>query len=190
MAENKNSAILKTGGMLCAITAVSALLLSAVNSVTAPVIEKNETEKTQNAMENVMSDADFFVPIDFTPAEEYESVSGIYEAKQKPDKTIGWCVLASPNGYGGAVNMIVGVGSDMKVTGVDIVSQSETAGLGSKSTEPEFRGQFVGKGKIDKVVKSGAGENEIDAITSATITSKAVTKGVNEAIAASEHFGE
>lgn len=187
MAENKTSSILKTGGILCAITAVSALLLGAVNSFTAPIIEKNETEKTQKAMKNVMSEADSFEELEFDPSEEYESVNKIYEAK-KGGETVGWCVSAGPNGYGGAVNMIVGVGRDMKVTGVDIVSQSETAGLGSKSTEPEFRGQYVGKGRIDKVVKSGAGENEIDAITSATITSKAVTKGVNEAISAAELF--
>lgn len=189
MAENKTSSILKTGGILCAITAVSALLLGAVNSFTAPIIEKNEMEKTQNAMKNVMSEADSFEIVEFVSSEEYESVKEVYEAK-KGEEIVGWCVSASPNGYGGAVNMIVGVDKDMKVTGVDIVSQSETAGLGAKATEPEFREQYVGKGRIDKVVKNGAGENEIDAITSATITSKAVTKGVNEAIAASELFGE
>lgn len=189
MAENKAGVILKTGGILCAITAAAALLLGSVNSVTAPIIKKNEEAKMQAAMSNVMPKADSFDALEFASSEECESVEAVYTAK-KNGEAIGWCVSASPNGYGGAINMIIGVSSDLKVTGVDIVSQSETAGLGSKSTEPEFRGQYVGKGKISKVVKSGAGENEIDAITSATITSKAVTKGVNDALTASELFGE
>lgn len=193
MSENKMSnptaQIFRTGGILCAITAVSALLLAAVNSVTAPVIDKNETAKMQAAMNNVMSAADSFEEIEFTASEDCESVDKIYAAK-KGGETVGWCVSASPNGYGGAINMMVGIDKNMLITGVDIISQSETAGLGSKSTEPEFREQYIGKGRIEKVVKSGAGEDEIDAITSATITSKAVTKGVNEAITASELFGK
>ena len=78
--------------------------------------------------------------------------------------------------------MIVGVDNDLKVTGVEIISQSETAGLGAKCTEDGFKAQFVGKTENIAVTKNGAKDNEIDAITSATITSKAVTKGVNDAI--------
>ncbi|MCH5184943.1 MAG: RnfABCDGE type electron transport complex subunit G [Oscillospiraceae bacterium] len=181
MQENNGIKILKTGGILCAVTAVAALLLACVNNFTAPVIEQNMIEKTNNAMKSVMPEADSFEEIDFEPSEECESVNSVYEAK-KDGETIGWCVSAGPNGYGGAIEMIVGVNGDMTVSGVDIISQSETAGLGAKATEPEFRMQYKGKGKIEKVVKSGAGDNEINAITSATITSKAVTKGVNESV--------
>ena len=189
MAETKR--ILKTGGILCAITAVAALLLGAVNSVTAPRIELNNYKKMQTAMQNVMKDADFFTEdTSFTPSDETADVSAVYTAEIKGNEIVGCCVSVSPNGYGGAIDMIVGVDKDLKVTGVDIINQSETAGLGSKSTEPEFREQYVGKSAIDKVVKTGAKENEINAISSATITSKAVTKGVNEAIEAAKNVME
>jgi electron transport complex protein RnfG len=186
----EKSRILKTGATLCAITAVAALLLAVVNSVTAPIIAENTAEKTQAAMKNVMSDAQSFDIAEFSPSDSTEDVTEVYAAKKADGSVAGYCVSVSPNGYGGAIDMIVGIGSDFKVTGVDIISQSETAGLGAKSTEPEFRDQYVGKGTIDKVVKSGAAENEINAISSATITSKAVTKGVNEAISAAELIGK
>lgn len=181
--------ILKTGGILCAITAVAALLLGAVNTVTAPVIEENNNKKMQAAMQNVMKDADNFKEEPFDASDETADVSAVYKA-EKGGEFVGCCVSVSPNGYGGAIDMIVGVDKDLKVTGVDIINQSETAGLGSKSTEPEFREQYVGKSAIDKVVKTGAKENEINAISSATITSKAVTKGVNEAIEAAKNVME
>ena len=104
-------------------------------------------------------------------------VTAVYEAEGA-----GYAVMVSPNGYGGAVSMAVGVDGDGVVTGVDIISQSETAGLGANCTKEEFKEQFIGKKAGIGVSKSGAKENEIDAISSATITSKAVTKGVNAAI--------
>ena len=81
--------------------------------------------------------------------------------------------------------MIVGVDREKTVTGVKIISMSETPGLGSKAQEPEFNDQFIKKdvSKPLKVIKSGIiDENEIVAISGATITSTAVTSGVNAAV--------
>lgn len=192
MAENNSIKILKTGGILCGITAVAALLLAFVNSVTAPIIEENTQKKTQLAMKNVMAAADKFEKADITG--ENPLVTEVYIALKENGENVGYCISVSPNGYGGAIDMMVGVEKTMRVSGVDIINHSETAGLGSKAAEPEFRQQFVGKKKIEKVVKSAGNdeiikeqkENEIDAITSATITSKAVTDGVNAAISEAE----
>lgn len=185
MPESKAKSIIKTGLILFAITAVSALLLAVVNGVTAPIIESNSIEKTNASMRSVFNDAKDFVPVE-RDADTDKTVTGIYAAKDESTATIGACICVSPNGYGGAIDMVVGVGADGKVTGVDIISQSETAGLGAKAVEEDFRAQYVGKGTVSKVVKSGAKADEINAITSATITSKAVTAGVNTAVAEAE----
>lgn len=85
--------------------------------------------------------------------------------------------------------MLTGVSTDGKVTGISILSQSETAGLGAKSTDPAFSGQYKGlSAEEDVTVVKGqsASGNQIEAITGATITSKAVTLGVNAADAAAK----
>lgn len=187
MPESKAKSIIKTGLILFAITAVSALLLAVVNGVTAPIIESNSIEKTNASMRSVFKDAKDFVKVE-RDADTDKTVTEIYLAKDESSATIGACICVSPNGYGGAIDMVVGVGADTRVTGVDIISQSETAGLGAKAVEEEFRNQFIGKGIVNKVVKSNAEakDDEINAITSATITSKAVTDGVNTAISETE----
>lgn len=171
--------IVKVAIILFAITAVAAAILAAVNSVTAPVIAENERKAQEIAMKEVLPDATGFDKIDYT-INESSAVTEIYSSNA------GYAVKAAPKGYGGAISMIVGVDNDLKVTGVEIISQSETAGLGAKCTDSSFKAQFAGKTENISVTKNGAKENEIDAITSATITSKAVTKGVNDAILAAK----
>ena len=111
----------------------------------------------------------------------------IYEGKTKDKKVIGHCIKVEPIGYGGAISMIVGVGDDGKVRGVKIISMSETPGLGARANEPGFTDAYKGKSGDIKVKKSGTpADNEISAISGATITSKAVTEGVNLAVAVAE----
>lgn len=184
---SQTSEIIKTGMVLFAITAVAALALAVINTITAPIIQVNNIEKTNVSMKNVMQTAEKFEKIELSEDTD-KIITEIYNAVDSDGNTVGACVCVSPNGYGGAIDMVVGVGNDGKVTGVDIINQSETAGLGSKSTEPEFKDQYIGKGTITKVVKAGAKEDEINAISSATITSKAVTTGVNTAVAVAEEL--
>lgn len=168
--------IVKVGLILFLITALSAGVLAAVNSVTAPVIAANNQKKQDDAMARVLPGAAAFEKIELQK-DEASSVTGLYKADN------GYVVLCEPNGYGGAISMVVGV-KDGTVTGVDIIGQSETAGLGANCTKDEFKAQFTGKTADIGVSKNGAKDNEIDAISSATITSKAVTRGVNDALAA------
>ncbi|MFR2465176.1 MAG: FMN-binding protein, partial [Clostridia bacterium] len=87
-------------------------------------------------------------------------------------------------GYGGDMEMAVGIDADGNVTGVSIISHGETPGLGAKATEADFIDQYSGKNAKETltVVKGDAAENEISAISGATITSRGVTEGVNEAL--------
>ena len=179
--KTKSPGIIKTGIVLFLITGIAALILASVNNVTAPMIAANETEKQMTAMTKVLPEAGNFEEL--TDAVKSEDVLGIYAAKNG-DETVGYAVLVESMGYGGAISMVVGVDLDGKITGIDITNQSETPGLGANCAKDEFKNQFVGKTSEITVAKNNAKENQIDAITSATITSKAVTKGVNIAVEA------
>ena len=177
--KTKSSGIIKTGIVLFLITGIAALILASVNSVTAPMIAENETKKQMTAMTTVLPDAEKFDEL--ADVAKDNGILGIYEGKNA-DKTVGYAVLVESMGYGGAISMVVGVDLEDKITGIDITSQSETPGLGANCTKDEFKNQFTGKTSEITVVKSNSKDNQIDAMTSATITSKAVTKGVNAAV--------
>ncbi len=175
------------------ITAISACVLAIINNITAPIIEKNTTDKQELAMKSVNENAVRFEKADMSALALVDlqcAVSGVYNAVDAQDKTIGYAVMVSTGGYGGEILLTVGIDTDLKVTGIDIISHSETPGLGAKCIKAEFKNQFIGKGADIQVVKSGAKDNQIDAITSATITSKAVTNGVNTAISAVKFIKE
>ena len=180
--KNEVFEIIRVGFILLVITALAAWILAMVNDVTAPVIEVQEKTKMQEAMKKVLPDAGEFEEIELNLSEN-TSVTKVYKSDE------GFAVMAEPKGYGGAVSIVLDVDNDLKVTGISIISQSETAGLGAKCTEEEWQKQFIGKTENITVSKNGAKDNQIDAISSATITSKAVTKGVNEAISAVKAIG-
>ena len=152
------------------ITTIVAGLLGLVNYVTANTIAEQIAQKAENAMRQVL-EADGYEPLDVP---EYSAVTAAYRAGDK-----GYVVRVAPNGFGGAIDMMVGVDVSGAVTGVAIVSQSETASLGANCTREDFRAQFTGKTGTLSVSKDGG---EIEALTGATVTSRAVTEGVNTAL--------
>ena len=174
--------ILRVGLILFAITAVAALILAEVNGITAPVISSQKAEKVEEAMLLVLPEASGFEEAE-AALDASSSVTQVFESDA------GFAVMASPKGYGGDISMVVGINKSLEVTGISIISQSETAGLGAKCVEEDWQKQFVGKTENIEVSKNGAKGNQIDAISSATITSRAVTKGVNDAIAAVKALG-
>ena len=180
--------IIKTAVILFLITGIAALILAVVNNFTAPIIAENSAKKQAAAMQNVLKDAEFSEENLAENVDDPE-ISEIYKA-QKDGSAAGYVVMVNPNGYNGAISMVVGIDAEGKVSGIDIISQSETAGLGANCVKDEFKDQFVGKSGEISVVKNDPKDNEIDAITSATITSKAVTSGVNKALAAAEMLEE
>ena len=163
---------------LLAITVVTSSPLSLVYTVTKPTIDALNEQTRQESMLAVMADATEFSEVQFT---ETTGVIGVNAAYNGTD-LLGYCVQVEPtSGFGGAISMMVGVSTDGAVTGVSILSHEETAGLGTKAMTEEFLGQYVGRtGTL--TVKTGA-DTDIQHISGATVTSSAVTDGVNIALA-------
>lgn len=173
-----------SGGMasliivLAAICVVTAALLGLINAVTIDAIAANTQAKTENAMNEVLP-ADQYEPIDcsYTSADDTVVVAA-YSAGDA-----GWVFEVTSSGFGGVVDMMVGVGADKTCTGVAIVTHAETSGLGANATKPEWREQFVGLEGTVGVTKDGG---TINAITGSTITSRAVCRAVTTALAAAD----
>lgn len=179
--------IIRIGMILFIITAISAVLLAFVNLKTAPKIAENEIQKTQEAMKVLLPEAASFEKLE--PSDN-PAVTERYLALDEAGNTAGTCVIASVNGYGGEIQVLTGVNAEGNVTGVDILSHSETPGLGANAVKEDFKGQFTGKSGELSVVKTNAGEHEINAMSGATITSRAVTEAVNTGISESARILE
>ena len=179
------NSILKLGLNLFVICAVAAGLLAGTNQITAPLIEQRNEQANNEARQAVLADATEFKILD---SKNYKSSSDVevvevYEGLNGSE-VAGYTIKVLPKGYGGEIELMVGITKDGTIAGVNIGNMSETPGLGARSKEEAFYGQYAGKPATElSVVKSGtAGETEIQAISGATITSKAVTCGVNAAV--------
>lgn len=169
--------IAKLGLVLLVITAVSAALLSIVNDVTKVVIQEKAMEANLVYMKELLPDADEFKVVENSAITEVEGAQEAYEAL-KGGSTIGYAVKTVSKGYGGDVVMVTGIQSDGTITGTRVASQSETPGLGSKITEPDFTSKFEGKSASSQISLG----TDIDSISGATVSSRAAVDGVNAAI--------
>ncbi len=160
----------KYAGVLFAITLVVAVLLGVVNMFTAPVIEQNTADKLKLATEAVLDgQIDYSTEADH-PIEGESTVQKITSYITLGDRVV-YVVKVVPTGYGGEIEMLVGFDNRGLVTGVEIVNMSETPGLGANAKgNTDWLSQFMGKG-----------QDELDAITGATVTSEAIQQGVNDA---------
>ena len=172
---------LRLGGTLFAVTAVTGLILGYVEFETRKAIERTHAEAKAEVLRNVLPEAESFKAVEMPSPDD--TITDVQEALSGAEK-VGYCLTVQSKGYGGLVNFVVGVTDKGTVRAINILSHSETPGLGAKSTEPEFYGQFTNREKLPlKVVKGAAeAEDEISAISGATITSNAVTSGVNAAV--------
>ena len=168
---------LKLGGILFLITGICVGILGTVNQITAPIIATNEIKAEEDAMKALITEAESFVTVDEV---QDEAVKKLCIAKQG-EETVGYVLRMEPNGYGGAIKMLIGIDPEGKVKGISILSHAETPGFGANAEKESFKGQFVDRKTPLAVSKGSAGENEIAAITGATITSAAVTDAVNTA---------
>ena len=200
----KKNTIIKDTLILTLITLVAGGLLGMVYEVTKePIAQQAEKEK-QEAYKAVFEDADSFeVCVEADDADlaayltengfEAQTVNEVMEAKDASGETIGYALnMTTSEGYGGDISFSMGVTLDGTLNGISILDINETAGLGMNATKDEFKGQFAGK-QVDafEVTESGAAsDNEINAISGATITSKAITGGVNAGLCAFEYVKE
>jgi len=165
--------ILKFGLLLGLICAVSAGTLSAVFSKVDPLIKENQRLEAIKKRKTVLPTAAIFEPVE---KDERTVHVGLDEA----GSPVGTAMTVDKRGYAGPITMTVGIGLDSKLTGLAIskLDQSETPGLGVKITLPKFLDMFTGLGMEE--VKLTADGGRIDAITAATISSRAVADGVRD----------
>ncbi len=167
---------------------VATALLGFTNQITAPKIEQLAIETENNAKKEVLSDAADFS--DKMTATLDETEYSYYEGLDSDKNVIGYVFTTSAKGYGGDIKVMVGVDKSGSVTGVSILEISETAGLGMNAKNESFLKQFLSKNGEISVIKNGTpADNEISALTGATITSKAMAKAVNTALALYKQVG-
>lgn len=184
---------------LFVITLVAGISLAFVNEVTKEPIAKAQDKARLEAYEVVYPNAEFKVmdnsdEILKASSKSLEkenlsqcSVDDVLAVTDKNGNLIGYVFSAtSPSGYGGDIKVAVGVSNKTnKITGFTVLSHSETAGLGAKATEDEFKSQFIGKSAngINYTKNGASNDTEIDALSGATITSNAVCEAVDSALA-------
>lgn len=189
-----NKTLVKDVLILFLITAIAGLLLGVVYNITAEPIAKQQQKLKEEAYQAVFTDAGSFEEYDCSDAVSVLESAGIASSDvtieevmtAKKDGDIAGYVMTVTDheGYGGDIQLVVGIQTDGTVNGISFLSISETAGLGMKAKEPAFMDQFADK-KVDAFVYTKTGktaENEIDALTGATITTNAVTNAVNGCI--------
>ena len=200
----KKNTILKDAMILTVITLIAGGLLGLVYEVTKKPIANQQEKEKQEAYKAVFEDADTVeVCVEAEDADlasalkeqgfEAQKINEIMEAKDASGETLGYAVnVTTSEGYGGDITFSMGVQLDGTLNGISILSISETAGLGMNATKDEFKNQFSDKNaEAFEVTKAGASaDNEINAISGATITSKAVTGGVNAGICAFNYVKE
>ena len=188
---------MKDALILCAITLVAGACLGGVYEVTKGPIEVANQKAKAEAYRAVLPEAADFTSDDLTEllASANAQIAGLGYGNVTVDEAVtavdgsgspvGYVVTSTSNdGYGGAITVSVGIQSDGTVSGIEFLTLAETAGLGMNAQKPECKAQYGGK-NVDAfaVTKNGASaDNEINAISGATITSNAVTGAVNAAV--------
>ncbi len=172
--KEDNNSIFKVAFNLIMACFISGCVIGVVYFVTAPVAAQKAEIMKQDSMKELVKDADSFKPV---PGKE-----NWFEA-QAGGKTIAYVVPGESKGYGGRIKMLVAVNKDGKVIDYSILEHNETPGLGDNASKPAFRSQFRDKTSEQLVVvKDKAKVDNIQAMTGATISSRAVTKAVKGAV--------
>ena len=190
--------IVKDTLALTVITLVSGLLLGLVNDITAGPIASQQAKEKEEAYKAVFADAASFETVtsgEDTDLESYldengykaQNIDEVMLAKDDQENELGYAfTVVTSEGYGGDIQFSMGVQNDGTLNGISILSIGETAGLGMNADTPAFKDQFVGK-QVEKLqyTKNGATQDdEINAISGATVTTNAMTNGVNAGLCA------
>jgi electron transport complex protein RnfG len=180
------SEIVRLGTRLLIITFVAALALSITNMVTAGPIEVQIQNENDMSRQAVLPEAETFELMDDMKdidLADWPDIKEVYTGKSG-DRVVGYTFKISVKGYGGSIEMTLGIDTEGKISGLKIGNHQETPGLGAKAAESSFQDQYKGKnaeGELTVTKASNSGNNEVEAITGATITTRAITDGVNNA---------
>jgi len=176
--KTKANSMARLVTVLFAITAVTALLLGLTNYITHDRIAEILADKTARSFAEVMPGDYTFEEVEGDWSGYAGKVTGVYAARDAAGVG-GYVVRLTVSGSQGSIDMAVGVTRDAAASGVAIIDMKETAGLGAKASDAQWRSQFIGARQQLAVTKDGG---TIDALTGATVTSRAVTGGVNTAL--------
>jgi electron transport complex protein RnfG len=198
MENKKKSTLIKDAIALFVITLVSGLALSYVYEITkAPIAQQEENKKLEanqavNAQattftldEELMDQAENTDLTSLNPDFEGVTVDEINKATNDSNEFVGYNIMVTTTtGYKDPITMVIGYSVDGQIKGIKITSINETAGLGMNANKPVFLNQYLNKNVEQFVVtKTGAAsDDQIDAISGATITSRAVTNAINAGI--------
>ena len=174
--------IARLGLRLLAVALVAGLLLGVTDYLTRGPIQQQAEARALQARKDAFTQADDFTLL---PGPAGGDVLEVYQALNGGE-AVGYVVSVAPKGYGGAITMTVGVDNAGTVVGVIIGSNGETPGLGKRVAEEDFYSQFVGQGGVFALDASA--DSHIDGLTGATISSRAVVSGVNQAVDAAMKY--
>lgn len=174
IAQKKAYSIAAIAANLAAACFMAGIIIAGVYFFTSPIAAQKNVMLKNNSMKALVKDADNFKPV-AGKADWYEATAG--------GKTIAYVIPAEAKGYGGKIKLLVAVSPDDKVIGYDVVSHNETPGLGDGTSKDFFKERISGKAVQNlKVVKDPNNKDDVQAITGATISSKAVTGCIKSAV--------
>ncbi len=164
---------------LVIIFVASGMIMASVFSKTAPIMADAQKREKEDALKRLMPDADSIY--EAGKWEPFHKHAEYYEAKKGND-AIGYIASTYGKGYSSYINILVAVDTSMRVRKISILSHGETPGLGDEIEQEYFKKRFEGKSIDQLEVVKVEGTDKIQAISGATISSRAVTNGVREAV--------
>ena len=190
---NDAKSMIKNALVLFAITLVAGVLLGLVYQVTKDPIAKQAKLAQDKANMSVFADATTFDDVELNADGAASAVSGftgvtiedVKEAKDASGAPLGYVIRVSSKGYGDFITYTVGITNEGNVNGISIISIAETPGLGMNAEKvivPQFENKQVQQFSVVKNGQLTSPSSQIEAISGATITSKAITNGVNASI--------
>ncbi|MBI5025552.1 MAG: RnfABCDGE type electron transport complex subunit G [Nitrospirae bacterium] len=171
--------VIKITMSLVVIFVCAGLIMAGIFSHASPVMYWAEVREKEEALKKMAPEAErideagkWFL---FKKENEY------FEAK-KGDNIIGYIASSIGKGYSSYIKLLISVDNDLKIKSINVLRHGETPGLGDVIESPEFKDQFKGKGLDQLVLVKGETKDKIQAVTGATISSRAVTNGVKDAV--------
>jgi electron transport complex protein RnfG len=173
---------------LLAFFVAASVLLAAVDALTRTAIH-DHNEHAREAAKHLVFPGAYFEPVRTETREPVKEIHVVYEAiifdeHGRPEAYsgfLGYAVKVAPRGFGGEIEMMVGISPDKTVINVEILTMNEVAGIGDRTDTPVFLSQYTGT-RIG--LRTGSGFNAVEGVTGASVSSEAVTEGVAMALEA------
>jgi electron transport complex protein RnfG len=179
----KEPGILKLTITMMLVTGIAGVILGIVAYFTVPIQIKNDKIHKQEILQKTLPEARQFIKLDIpVDPHAHGKPNPWFKGVDESGKLVGYVVQTDHRGYGGAVELTVGITNDMKIKGYEVLHHNETPGLGDQIKKENFKAQFVGKNSEQLVITKRGEPGKINAITGATITTRAVVGGIKASL--------